>query len=110
MPDLPVCFAALQNYYDNRYWTMWKLPMFGCTDPIQVRPAAKPWAMQRATVPQDAPVLWSGLSEAKLSLVSMLACGAAVNSSRSGPTPQPGRVWSSCTAARPPSTVDITVC
>jgi hypothetical protein len=26
----------LQNYYDNRYWTMWKLPMFGCTDPIQV--------------------------------------------------------------------------
>jgi len=20
------------NYYDNRYWTMWKLPMFGCTD------------------------------------------------------------------------------
>lgn len=24
------------NYYDNRYWTMWKLPMFGCTDPIQV--------------------------------------------------------------------------
>ncbi|GAB4816046.1 hypothetical protein N2152v2_003092 [Parachlorella kessleri] len=24
------------NYYDNRYWTMWKLPMFGCTDPGQV--------------------------------------------------------------------------
>jgi len=23
-------------YYDNRYWTMWKLPMFGCTDPSQV--------------------------------------------------------------------------
>jgi len=23
-------------YYDNRYWTMWKLPMFGCTDPTQV--------------------------------------------------------------------------
>ena len=21
---------------DNRYWTMWKLPMFGCTDPGQV--------------------------------------------------------------------------
>jgi len=20
------------TYYDNRYWTMWKLPMFGCTD------------------------------------------------------------------------------
>jgi ribulose-bisphosphate carboxylase small chain len=24
------------GYYDNRYWTMWKLPMFGCTDPDQV--------------------------------------------------------------------------
>jgi len=23
-------------YYDNRYWTMWKLPMFGCTDASQV--------------------------------------------------------------------------
>jgi len=23
-------------YYDNRYWVMWKLPMFGCTDPSQV--------------------------------------------------------------------------
>lgn len=20
------------NYYDNRYWTMWRLPMFGCND------------------------------------------------------------------------------
>jgi ribulose-bisphosphate carboxylase small chain len=28
--------ALLQNYYDNRYWTMWKLPMFGCADPNQV--------------------------------------------------------------------------
>lgn len=27
---------ALQTYYDNRYWSMWKLPMFGCTDPGQV--------------------------------------------------------------------------
>jgi ribulose-bisphosphate carboxylase small chain len=24
------------NYFDNRYWTLWKLPMFGCTDPVQV--------------------------------------------------------------------------
>mmetsp|Transcript_22840 Transcript_22840/g.27616 ORF Transcript_22840/g.27616 Transcript_22840/m.27616 type:complete len:196 (+) Transcript_22840:87-674(+) len=24
------------GYYDNRYWTMWKLPMFGCQDPGQV--------------------------------------------------------------------------
>ncbi|OMO81303.1 hypothetical protein CCACVL1_12486 [Corchorus capsularis] len=23
-------------YYDGRYWTMWKLPMFGCTDSSQV--------------------------------------------------------------------------
>jgi len=23
-------------YYDNRYWTLWKLPMFGCTDADQV--------------------------------------------------------------------------
>jgi len=23
-------------YQDNRYWTMWKLPMFGCTDSSQV--------------------------------------------------------------------------
>jgi ribulose-bisphosphate carboxylase small chain len=26
----------LQNYSDNRYWTLWKLPMFGCTDSSQV--------------------------------------------------------------------------
>ncbi|GMH43694.1 hypothetical protein BSKO_11616 [Bryopsis sp. KO-2023] len=25
------------NYNDNKYWTMWKLPMFGCTDPSQVQ-------------------------------------------------------------------------
>lgn len=24
------------NYYDNRYWAMWKLPMFGCFDSSQV--------------------------------------------------------------------------
>nr|P00870.1 RecName: Full=Ribulose bisphosphate carboxylase small subunit, chloroplastic 1; Short=RuBisCO small subunit 1 [Spinacia oleracea] len=24
------------GYYDGRYWTMWKLPMFGGTDPAQV--------------------------------------------------------------------------
>jgi ribulose-bisphosphate carboxylase small chain len=28
--------AVTSLYYDNRYWTMWKLPMFGCTDPNQV--------------------------------------------------------------------------
>ncbi|KAK4846237.1 hypothetical protein QYF36_014738 [Acer negundo] len=24
------------GYYNGRYWTMWKLPMFGCTDAMQV--------------------------------------------------------------------------
>jgi len=24
------------GYYDNRYWSQYKLPMFGCTDPYQV--------------------------------------------------------------------------
>merc|ERR1719160_907957 len=24
------------GYYDNRYWSMYKLPMFGCNDPSQV--------------------------------------------------------------------------
>jgi len=28
--------AVSANYYDNRYWTMWKLPMFGCTNAGQV--------------------------------------------------------------------------
>jgi len=28
--------AVSSGYYDNRYWTMWKLPMFGCTDASQV--------------------------------------------------------------------------
>ncbi|KAL8210995.1 hypothetical protein R6Q57_005433 [Mikania cordata] len=28
--------SQIPNYYDGRYWTMWKLPMFGCTDSSQV--------------------------------------------------------------------------
>merc|ERR1719171_1572976 len=24
------------GYYDNRYWLMWKLPMFGCNDSDEV--------------------------------------------------------------------------
>jgi ribulose-bisphosphate carboxylase small chain len=28
--------SAAAGYYDNRYWTMWKLPMFGATDGDQV--------------------------------------------------------------------------
>ena len=31
-----ILLLFVQNYYDNRYWTMWKLPMFGCNDPGQV--------------------------------------------------------------------------
>lgn len=37
---MPRLLFALQNYFDNRYWTMWKLPMFGCTDPVQVGTAS----------------------------------------------------------------------
>ncbi|KAL2896531.1 Ribulose bisphosphate carboxylase small chain chloroplastic [Bienertia sinuspersici] len=29
-------YYHLPGYYDGRYWTMWKLPMFGCTDAAQV--------------------------------------------------------------------------
>ncbi|KAL3841050.1 hypothetical protein ACJIZ3_025641 [Penstemon smallii] len=28
--------SRMSNYYDGRYWTLWKLPMFGCTDSSQV--------------------------------------------------------------------------
>jgi ribulose-bisphosphate carboxylase small chain len=28
--------GSTAGYYDNRYWTMWKLPMFGCSDANQV--------------------------------------------------------------------------
>nr|PNR42623.1 hypothetical protein PHYPA_017453 [Physcomitrium patens] len=28
--------SGSSGYYDGRYWTMWKLPMFGCTDSSQV--------------------------------------------------------------------------
>jgi len=29
-------YNASPGYYDGRYWAMWKLPMFGCTNPNQV--------------------------------------------------------------------------
>ncbi|PKA64647.1 Ribulose bisphosphate carboxylase small chain, chloroplastic [Apostasia shenzhenica] len=29
-------YHASPGYYDGRYWTMWRLPMFGCTDGEQV--------------------------------------------------------------------------
>ncbi|KAI0511145.1 hypothetical protein KFK09_011769 [Dendrobium nobile] len=28
--------SNVPGYYDGRYWTLWKLPMFGCTDSSQV--------------------------------------------------------------------------
>ncbi|KAJ1277925.1 hypothetical protein BS78_04G040000 [Paspalum vaginatum] len=28
--------SQMPGYYDGRYWTLWKLPMFGCTDAAQV--------------------------------------------------------------------------
>nr|CAD1827436.1 unnamed protein product [Ananas comosus var. bracteatus] len=28
--------SRMPGYYDGRYWTLWKLPMFGCTDSFQV--------------------------------------------------------------------------
>eukprot|EP00270_Netrium_digitus_P018956 TRINITY_DN731_c0_g2_i6.p1 TRINITY_DN731_c0_g2~~TRINITY_DN731_c0_g2_i6.p1 ORF type:complete len:174 (+),score=20.87 TRINITY_DN731_c0_g2_i6:165-686(+) len=37
------------GYYDGRYWTMWKLPLFGCTDSTQV---LKELAECKAAYPQ----------------------------------------------------------
>jgi len=35
--EATVRFGAVSaNYFDNRYWTMYKLPMFGCSDSGQV--------------------------------------------------------------------------
>ena len=31
-----IAFVSLSTFYYNRYWMMWKLPMFGCTDGDQV--------------------------------------------------------------------------
>ncbi|GMI97497.1 Rubisco small subunit 3B [Hibiscus trionum] len=28
--------SRIPGYYDGRYWTLWKLPMFGCSDSSQV--------------------------------------------------------------------------
>lgn len=28
--------SQIPGYYDGRYWTLWKLPMFGCNDASQV--------------------------------------------------------------------------
>merc|ERR1712216_635287 len=28
--------SVTAGYYDNRYWVMWKLPMYGCTNPDEV--------------------------------------------------------------------------
>ncbi|KMZ64432.1 Ribulose-bisphosphate carboxylase [Zostera marina] len=28
--------SRMPGYYDGRYWTLWKLPMFGCSEPSMV--------------------------------------------------------------------------
>merc|ERR1712178_386242 len=42
------------GYYDNRYWSMYKLPMFGCTDPNEVvreiETCKKDWPMAKIRV------------------------------------------------------------
>jgi len=35
-PDVYLNTRMGPGYYDNRYWSQYKLPMFGCTDPYQV--------------------------------------------------------------------------
>merc|ERR1712124_178524 len=35
-PDVYLNTRVGPGYYDNRYWSQYKLPMFGCTDPYQV--------------------------------------------------------------------------
>jgi len=35
-PDVYLNTRMGPGYYDNRYWSMYKLPMFGCLDPSQV--------------------------------------------------------------------------
>jgi len=34
--DIYLNTAMGPNYYDNRYWSLYKLPMFGCRDPNDV--------------------------------------------------------------------------
>ena len=29
-------YSVNAGYYDHRYWVMWKLPMYGCTNPEEV--------------------------------------------------------------------------
>ena len=43
------------NYYDNRYWTMWKLPMFGCNDASEPSPLAEACL---ACIPTCFPTVW----------------------------------------------------
>ncbi|XP_058187951.1 ribulose bisphosphate carboxylase small subunit, chloroplastic 1-like [Rhododendron vialii] len=35
-PSVYRAYGSTPGYYDGRYWTMWKLPMYGCTDSSQV--------------------------------------------------------------------------
>ena len=47
--------SAVASHYDNRCWSMWKLPMFGCTNASHVphvvaecRKAYHPWYLRLA--------------------------------------------------------------
>merc|ERR1719240_1988265 len=35
-PDIYLNTRMGPGYYDNRYWSLYKLPMFGCSDPNEV--------------------------------------------------------------------------
>lgn len=59
------------NYYDNRYWTLWKLPMFGCNDPGQVlaeiNNCRKVWQRNECTPVANTCPLSPGLPQGLLS-------------------------------------------
>ena len=58
----------------NRYWTMWKLPMFGCTDPSQV---LKEVAECRKAYPQCYVRLAAFDSVKQVQVISFLCSGPA---------------------------------
>ena len=43
------------NYYDNRYWVMWKLPMYGCNNADEVIQEVKACVKAFRTATPDAP-------------------------------------------------------
>jgi ribulose-bisphosphate carboxylase small chain len=76
--------GSTAGYYDNRYWTMWKLPMFGCSDASQV---LNEIAQCKAAYPQCYIRLAAFDSVKQVQVVSFVVHqpGAAVSSSYSAP-------------------------